>query len=138
MANKLEDRSIIARFIGYPKEFMGDYFYFSQDHNVIVSWNVIFLKKQFIQDGGSRRLVELEEKVSEEQRAIDPQEPAIHELVVDVLLPSHGSNKVSRPPQRYIGMLTEEVKKIFFMGDRGHSDDSNTFDEAMSDIDFEK
>ena len=37
-----------------------------------------------------------------------------------------------------MGMLTEEVKKLFFMGDRGHSDDPNTFDEAMSDIDFEK
>ena len=24
------------------------------------------------------------------------------------------------------------------MGDKGHSDDSNTFDEVMSDIDFEK
>ena len=24
------------------------------------------------------------------------------------------------------------------MGDRGHGDDSNTFDEVMSDIDFEK
>ena len=35
-------------------------------------------------------------------------------------------------------MLTEEVKKIFFMGDRGHTDNPNTFDEAMSEINFEK
>ena len=35
-------------------------------------------------------------------------------------------------------MLTEEVKKIFFMRDRGHTDDPNTFDKAMSDIDFKK
>ena len=35
-------------------------------------------------------------------------------------------------------MLMEEVKKIFFIGDRGHSDDPNTFDETMSDIDFKK
>ena len=45
MADKLEDRSIIARFIGYPKEFMGYYFYFSQDHNMIMSQNIMFLKK---------------------------------------------------------------------------------------------
>ena len=37
MADKLEDRSVVAYFIGYPKESMGYYFYFPQDHNVIVS-----------------------------------------------------------------------------------------------------
>ena len=35
-------------------------------------------------------------------------------------------------------MLTEKVKKMFLMGDSDHSADPNTFDEAMSDIDFEK
>ena len=35
-------------------------------------------------------------------------------------------------------MFMEKVKKIFFMGDRGHSDDPNTFDEVISDINFEK
>ena len=43
MANKLEDRSIIACFIGYPKESIR-YYYFPQDHNMIVSRNVIFLE----------------------------------------------------------------------------------------------
>ena len=37
-----------------------------------------------------------------------------------------------------MNMLTEEVKKIFLIGDKGHSDDPNTFDKRMSDIDFEK
>ena len=44
-ANKLEDRSIIAWFIGYPKESIGYYFYFPHDHNVIVSHNATFLEK---------------------------------------------------------------------------------------------
>ena len=35
-------------------------------------------------------------------------------------------------------MLTEDVKKIFFMGDRGHGDDPNNFDETIFDIDFKK
>ena len=43
--DKLEDRSIIAHFIGYPKESMGYDFYFPQDHNMIVSRNAIFLEK---------------------------------------------------------------------------------------------
>ena len=44
MADKLEDRSVITHFIGCPKESMG-YYYFSQNHNVIVSQNIIFLEK---------------------------------------------------------------------------------------------
>ena len=82
--------------------------------------------------------MELEEKVSEEPRAVDPQQPVVHEPVVDVPLPHHRSSKISRIFERYMGMLIEEVKKIFLMGDRGHSDDLNTFDEVMSDINFEK
>ena len=35
-------------------------------------------------------------------------------------------------------MLIEEVKKIFLMGDRGHDDDPNIFDEAISNIDSKK
>ena len=75
MADKLGNRSVIAHFIGYPKKLIG-YYYFSQDHNVIVSRNAVFLKKQFIQNDDSGRLVELEE-ISEESRAIDPQEPVV-------------------------------------------------------------
>ena len=37
-----------------------------------------------------------------------------------------------------MGMLTEDVKKIFFIGDKDHGDDLNIFDKIMSDIDFEK
>ena len=65
--DKLEARSIKARFIGYPKESLGYYFYFSEDRNVIMSWHAIFLEKLFIKDSDNRRLVELEEKVSKEQ-----------------------------------------------------------------------
>ena len=43
--DKLETRSVKVNFIGYPKESIGYYFYFSEDNNVIVSWNAIFLKK---------------------------------------------------------------------------------------------
>ena len=82
--------------------------------------------------------MELEEKISKEPRAIDSQEPIVHEPIVDVPLPPHRSSRISRPPERYMDMLTEEVKKIFFMEDRGHGDDPNTFDEVMSDIDFKK
>ena len=82
--------------------------------------------------------MELEEKVSEEPRAIDPQESIVHEPVVDVLLPLRRSSRVFRSFERYMGILTKKVKEIFLIGDRDHTDDPNTFDEMMSDIDFEK
>ena len=44
-ADKLEFRSFRARFIGYPKESLGYYFYIPEDHNVIVSRHAIFLEK---------------------------------------------------------------------------------------------
>ena len=44
-ADKLEFRSFRARFIGYPKESLGYYFYILEDHIVIVSQNAIFLEK---------------------------------------------------------------------------------------------
>ena len=55
--------------------------------------------------------MELEEKVFEESKAIDPQEPIIHEPIVDVLLPPRRSSRIFRRFKRYMGMLTEEVKK---------------------------
>ena len=82
--------------------------------------------------------MELEEKVSEESRAIDPQEPIVYEPVIDIPLPPRRSSRIFQPPERYMGMLTEKVKKIFLMGDRDHGDNPNTFDEAMPDIDSEK
>ena len=43
--DKLEFRSFRARFIRYPKESLGYYFYIPEDHNVIVNRHAIFFKK---------------------------------------------------------------------------------------------
>ena len=37
-----------------------------------------------------------------------------------------------------MGMLMEEAKEMFLMGDKDHGDDLNTLDEMTSDIDFKK
>ena len=64
--DKLEARSFKAHFIGYSKETMGYYFYLSENHNVIMRHHAVFLKKEFIQDGGSGRKIKLEKKVSKD------------------------------------------------------------------------
>ena len=94
-AGKLEARSFRACFIGYPKKIMGYYLYFFEDHNVIVSYHAVFLKKEFIQDGGSGRKIELEEKFSEEHRV---QELEPNNEPVDVIpLPPHRSSRSFHP-----------------------------------------
>ena len=72
--DKLEARYFRARFIGYPKKTMRYYFYLPENRNVIVSHYTIFLEKEFIQDEGSRRKIELEEKVFEsiESKNLNP------------------------------------------------------------------
>ena len=48
--DKLEARSIQGRFIGYPKDILGYYFYlFTEQVVVVVSRDAIFLEKEFLQ-----------------------------------------------------------------------------------------
>ena len=115
---------------------MGYYFYILEDHNVIVSHHAVFLKKEFIQDGGSGRKIELEEKVSEEHRV---QEPEPSNEPVDVIPPPpRKSSKISYPLERYLGILLEDLEKAFFVRDRDIRNDPKTYDEAMLDINSEK
>ena len=56
---KLDARSEKYRFVGYPKKSIGYYFYHSTQQKIFVSRHIIFLKKEFIQEGDSGRSVEL-------------------------------------------------------------------------------
>ena len=94
------------------------------------------MEKEFNQDRSSGRKIELEKKISDEHR---DQESKLNNELVDVILPPpHRSSRISYPPERYLGMLAEDVEKIFLIGDKAHGDDLKTYDEAMSDIDSKK
>ncbi|KAL0378657.1 UNVERIFIED_CONTAM: hypothetical protein Sradi_3171200 [Sesamum radiatum] len=62
--DKLDSRSSLCRFIGYPKETVGYYFYDPAEQNIFISRNAVFLKKGFPSD--SRRDEVLIEESSEE------------------------------------------------------------------------
>lgn len=49
-------------FIGYLKDSSGYYFYFSTNQRTTVSKNAYFLKKEFLEDNGAKRNIELEEE----------------------------------------------------------------------------
>ena len=59
--HKLNARSDKYRFVGYPKETNGYYFYHPIDQKVFVSRHTTFLENEFIQEGSSGRNIELTE-----------------------------------------------------------------------------
>ncbi|KAL0319608.1 UNVERIFIED_CONTAM: hypothetical protein Sradi_5222300 [Sesamum radiatum] len=64
VGDKLDSRSNLCRFIGYPKETTGYHFYDSADQKIFISRNAVFLEKDFPSD--SRRDEVFIEESSEE------------------------------------------------------------------------
>ncbi|KAL0463269.1 UNVERIFIED_CONTAM: Secreted RxLR effector protein [Sesamum latifolium] len=113
VGDKLDSRSSLCRFIGYPKEIAGYYFYDLAEQKTFASRNAVFLKKGFPTD--SRRDEVLIEESNEEP----------HTDGVPVL---RRSTRESRVPERYgfVG-LTSQLEN-----------DPKTYGEVMSDIDSDE
>ena len=60
-AKKLEPRSELCMFVGYPKGTKGGMFYNPKEQKVIISTHATFLKESYINDFKSRSKVVLEE-----------------------------------------------------------------------------
>ncbi|KAL0427753.1 UNVERIFIED_CONTAM: hypothetical protein Slati_2950100 [Sesamum latifolium] len=113
------------KFIGYPKETAGYYFYDPAEQKKFISKNAVFLKKDFPSD--NRRDEVLIEESSREPHHDNTTsfEPTVHTDNVPVL---RRSTRESRIPERYgfVG-LTSQL-----------DNDPKTYGEAMSDIDTDK
>ena len=60
--DKLAPRSIKCKFVGYPKETKGQYFYVPDEHKIIVTWYTTFLESEFITNetsGSDEPLIEI-------------------------------------------------------------------------------
>ncbi|KAL0292753.1 UNVERIFIED_CONTAM: Retrovirus-related Pol polyprotein from transposon TNT 1-94 [Sesamum radiatum] len=126
VGDKLDSRSSLCRFVGYPKETTGYYFYDPSEQKVFVSRNAVFLEKGFPAD--TRR----EELLLEESKEATPQIDAVTSSAPIVptndILILRRSTRVSQQPERY-----------GFLGLTGQLDnDPKTYGEVMSDIDSEK
>ncbi|KAL0420511.1 UNVERIFIED_CONTAM: hypothetical protein Slati_3074000 [Sesamum latifolium] len=66
MGDKLDSRSSLCRFIGYPKETAGYYFYDPAEEKIFISRNAVFLEKSFPSDNRHNEVL-LEESSEESQ-----------------------------------------------------------------------
>ncbi|KAL0281726.1 UNVERIFIED_CONTAM: Retrovirus-related Pol polyprotein from transposon TNT 1-94 [Sesamum radiatum] len=125
VGDKLDSRSSLCRFVGYPKETAGYYFYDPIEQKVFISRNAVFLEKGFPSDN-QRDEVLIEESSDEPpHESIASFEYTVHTDGVPIL---RRSTRESRVPERYGFMgLTSQL-----------DNDPNTYGEAMSDIDSDK
>nr|GEX89901.1 retrotransposon protein, putative, Ty1-copia subclass [Tanacetum cinerariifolium] len=64
--DELQQRSVKCIFIGYPKETMGYYFYFSPENKIVVARYAEFFEKNLITQEVNRRAVDLKEIQNED------------------------------------------------------------------------
>ncbi|KAL0427662.1 UNVERIFIED_CONTAM: hypothetical protein Slati_2941000 [Sesamum latifolium] len=123
--DKLDSRYSLCRFIGYPKETAGYYFYDPVEQKIFVSRNAVFLEKGFSSDN-RRDEVLIEESCEEPQHdSTTSFEPTVHTDSAPIL---RMSTRESRVPERYEFMgLTSQL-----------DNDPKMYGEAMSDIDSDK
>jgi hypothetical protein len=140
---KLEPRSKVCLFVGYPKETRGGYFYDPKENKVFVSKNAIFLEEDHIRDHKPRSKIVLDElsnkatntsttvveEASMSTRVVEPSTSSLPHPHLDMREPRH-SGRVVNQPDRYLG-LTEAPAVITNDG----IEDPLFFKKAMSDVD---
>ncbi|KAA0067045.1 gag/pol protein [Cucumis melo var. makuwa] len=75
-SKKLEPRSRLCQFVGYPKETRGDLFFDPQENRVFVSTNVTFLEEDHMRDHKPRSKLVLNEATDESTRVADEVGPS--------------------------------------------------------------
>ncbi|KAK4389746.1 Copia protein [Sesamum angolense] len=125
LGNKLDSRSNLCRFVGYPKKTAGYYFYDPSEQKISISRNTVFLEKGFSEDSRQHEVLLEESSETPQQNDATSFEPLVPTDGVSVLC---RSIRESRPPKRYgfIGLTSQ------------FDNNPRTYGEAMSDIDLDK
>ncbi|KAH9671204.1 hypothetical protein KPL70_017270 [Citrus sinensis] len=139
-ADKMDSRSEVCMFVGYPKGTMGGLFYSPQDRKVIVSTHFTSLKEDYVNNFKPKSKVILEElsgdqvdaqlsmpvteqeeqQQPDDQHRINPEQPSLLEL--------RRSGRVTRLPVRYL-LLGETYTAI----SDEHIQDPTSYNEALID-----
>ncbi|KAH9785565.1 hypothetical protein KPL71_010000 [Citrus sinensis] len=143
-ADKMDSRSEVCMFVGYPKGTRGGLFYSPQDRKVIVSTHFTSLEEDYMNNFKPKSKVILEElsgdqvdtqlsmpvteqeeqQQPDDQRRINPEQPS--------LLEPRRSGRVTRLPARYM-LLGETYTAI----SDEHVQDPTSYNEALIDRDVE-
>ena len=102
---KLEPRTEVCMFVGYPKGTRGDLFYSPYDKKVFVSTNTTFLKDDYMRNFKPRSKVILEELRSDQIRkspsTTDERQSQETTIPIQNILVPRRSGRVVRLPSRY-------------------------------------
>ena len=145
---KLDSRTKVCLFIGYPKGTRGGIFYNPRDKKVFVSTHATFLEHEYINDFKPRSKVLLEDSMERKSRndatrVVDKDTDSVTTRVVDidneaenitnlsnqkVIIPRH-SGRIRRAPDRYEANIVVPDT---------NDEDPSSYEEAMMDSDKEK
>ena len=134
---KLEPRTDVCLFVGYPKGTRGGLFYIPQDKKVFVSTNATFLENDYMANFKPRSKVVLEELQSDHIRprtvtVTGERNKETTDPIQDVIAPRR-SGRVPKQPIRYTG--AGEVNVV--VTDTS-DDDPLSYKHAMDDPDKDK
>ena len=134
---KLEPRTEVCLFVGYPKGTRGGLFYSPQDKKVFVSTNATFLENDYMANFKPRSKIVLEELQSDQIRprpviVTGQRNEETTDPLQDVVAPRR-SGRVSRQPIRYTGADEANVVVI-----DTSDDDPLSYKHAMDDPNKEK
>ena len=134
---KLEHRSKLCFFIGYPKESRGGLFYDPQENKIFVSTNATFLEEDHIRDHQPRSKLVLKEisksaidKPSSSTKVVDKTRKSGQSHPSQQLREPRRSGRVVHQPDRYLGLIETQV----VIPDDG-IEDPLTYKQAMKDVD---
>ncbi|KAA0060254.1 gag/pol protein [Cucumis melo var. makuwa] len=140
---KLEPRSKLCLFVGYPKGTRGGYFYDLKDNKVFVLTNATFLEKDHIREHKPRSKIvlnKLSKEITEPSTRVVEESSALTRVVhvgsstrtyqPQTLREPRRSGRVTNLPIRYMS-LTETLTVI----SDGDIEDPLTFKKAMEDVD---
>jgi hypothetical protein len=132
-ATKLESRTEVKLFVGYPMGTKGYLFYSPKDRDVTVSTNARFLEEDYIMNHKPKSSIVLEELVGGTN----------NEPVVQVEQPQQTVQPVTNtaPVPRRSGRVVRQPDRFMFLGESSdlvsgeHDDDPRTYEEAIQDKD---
>ena len=136
-SDKLDVKSDKCRFVGYPKETKGYYFYIPSENKVFVARNGVFLEREFVSKRSSGSKIQLEE-IPIPETNIEP------EMEIQSDIPDNGESEPQQPQEpRRSGRIRQEIERYGFLITDNHDvvlmdDEPTTYHEATNSSDSEK